>query len=113
MARRALDGKVYFSYEDIHEAVSASVERVKAFRPDVIVAIGGGGFIPARMLRTEVKVLIAASRGLCEIMRRRRDSPPSHNEVGGFVFEFERVSGEIATRYVHTGAHCGRRFGVV
>ena len=60
MARRALNGKVYFSYEDIHDAVSASVARVKAFRPDVIVAIGGGGFIPARMLRTEVKVPIVA-----------------------------------------------------
>ena len=60
MARRALDGKVYFSYEDIHEAVSASVDKVKAFKPDVIVAIGGGGFIPARMLRTEVKVPIVA-----------------------------------------------------
>ena len=58
--RRALDGKVYFSYEDIHDAVSSSVDRVKAFRPDVIVAIGGGGFIPARMLRTEVKVPIVA-----------------------------------------------------
>ena len=60
MARRALGGKVYFSYEDIHEAVSASVDKVKAFEPDVIVAIGGGGFIPARMLRTEVKVPIVA-----------------------------------------------------
>ena len=60
MARRALDGKVYFSYEDIHDAVSASVDKVKAFKPDVIVAIGGGGFIPARMLRTEVKVPIVA-----------------------------------------------------
>ena len=58
--RRALDGKVYFSYEDIHDAVSSSVARVKAFKPDVIVAIGGGGFIPARMLRTEVKVPIVA-----------------------------------------------------
>ena len=60
MARRALDGKVYFSYEDIHDAVSSSVARVKAFKPDVIVAIGGGGFIPARMLRTQVKKPILA-----------------------------------------------------
>jgi hypothetical protein len=28
----------------------------------------------------------------------RCDSWPSHDDVGGFVFEFERVSGEIATR---------------
>ena len=30
------------------------------FNPDVFVAIGGGGFIPARMLRTEVKKPILA-----------------------------------------------------
>ena len=28
---------------------------VEGVAPDVFVAIGGGGFIPARMLRTEVK----------------------------------------------------------
>lgn len=59
-ARQAVDGKVYYSYEDIHDAVSSSVDRVKAFKPDVIVAIGGGGFIPARMLRSEINVPIVA-----------------------------------------------------
>ena len=34
---------------------------VEAFQPDVFVAIGGGGFIPARMLRTEVKKPILAA----------------------------------------------------
>ena len=57
---QAPDGKVYFSYGQIASAVSAAVPRVKAFAPDVIVAIGGGGFIPARMLRTECKVPILA-----------------------------------------------------
>ena len=28
------------------------VPKIKQFNPDVIVAIGGGGFIPARILRT-------------------------------------------------------------
>ena len=28
------------------------------------------------------------------------NSPPSDEAVGGFLFEFELVSGEIATRYV-------------
>ena len=52
----------------------------------------------------DLVVLIAASWGLSEIMRRRRDSPPSHDDVGGFVFNVERVSGEIATRCIsHTG----------
>ena len=47
-------------------------------------------------------VPIAASRDFPEALRHRRDSPPSHNEVGGFVFDFEHVSGEIATRYCIT-----------
>jgi len=33
---------------------------VKKFKPDVILAIGGGGFIPARMLRTSLKVPMLA-----------------------------------------------------
>ena len=50
------------------------------------------------------KVLTAASRGLSEIIRHRRDSAPSDEAVGGFAFDVERVSGEIATRCIsHTG----------
>ena len=56
----AADGKCYFSYAQIAQTVSASVPEVEAFAPDVFVAIGGGGFIPARMLRTEVKKPILA-----------------------------------------------------
>ena len=58
--RAAPDGKVYFSYAQIHETICGLVPRIKAFAPDVIVAIGGGGFIPARMLRTEIKAPILA-----------------------------------------------------
>ena len=35
----------------------------------------------------------SASRGAAVPSRHRRDSCPSHNEVGGFFFDFERVSG--------------------
>jgi hypothetical protein len=34
---------------------------------------------------------ISASRGAAVPSRHRRDSCPSHNEVGGFFFEFEAV----------------------
>jgi hypoxanthine phosphoribosyltransferase len=54
------DGKVYFSYAQIHRTICSLVPQVKEFNPDVIIAIGGGGFIPARMLRTEIKVPILA-----------------------------------------------------
>ena len=56
----APDGKRYFSYSQIAATVSGSVPEVQAFAPDVFVAIGGGGFIPARMLRTEVQKPILA-----------------------------------------------------
>ena len=46
--------KYFFTYEDIHETAWGIAERVKAshFAVDIIVAIGSGGFIPARILRT-------------------------------------------------------------
>jgi hypoxanthine phosphoribosyltransferase len=46
--------KYYFTYQDIHRTAKDIADRVQAsgFAPDVIVAIGSGGFIPARILRT-------------------------------------------------------------
>jgi hypoxanthine phosphoribosyltransferase len=57
---KAADGKVYFSYAQIHTAITGLAPKVKEFKPDLIIAIGGGGFVPARMLRTIVKVPILA-----------------------------------------------------
>ncbi|KAM9909768.1 hypothetical protein METSCH_C08520 [Metschnikowia aff. pulcherrima] len=47
--------KMYISYNNIHQLCQETSERIKAFKPDLIIAIGGGGFIPARMLRTFLK----------------------------------------------------------
>jgi len=58
--KTSIDGKVYFSYADIHETVMSLVPKIQEFKPSVIIAIGGGGFIPARMLRTELKIPILA-----------------------------------------------------
>lgn len=46
--------KYYVSYETVHKIVRHLAERVLAsgYVPDVIVAIGSGGFIPARILKT-------------------------------------------------------------
>ena len=54
--------KYFFTYEDIHETAWSIAERVKAsgFRTDVIVAIGSGGFIPARIMRTFLRKPILA-----------------------------------------------------
>lgn len=49
-----MDTKIYVTYNDIHQAVKRLAEQVQesGFEPDVIVAIGSGGFIPARLLKT-------------------------------------------------------------
>lgn len=46
---------MYISYNNIHQLCQETSEKIKAFKPDLIIAIGGGGFIPARMLRTFLK----------------------------------------------------------
>lgn len=58
--RQAPDGKVYYSYTDIHLMIAGIVKSVNEFKPDVIVAIGGGGFIPARMIRSWLKIPMVA-----------------------------------------------------
>jgi len=55
-----MDGKLRFTYNDIHLEVKKMVPIINAFKPDAIIAIGTGGFIPGRMLRKHVKVPLYA-----------------------------------------------------
>ena len=52
--------KLYLSYRQIHRTVRSLAGQIKAddFEPDVIVAIGTGGFIPARILKTFIDLPI-------------------------------------------------------
>ena len=50
--------KLYYRYTDIHNLIIKSSDEIKLFNPDLIIAIGGGGFIPARILRSLVDVPI-------------------------------------------------------
>ncbi|KAK6198119.1 hypoxanthine guanine phosphoribosyltransferase [Scheffersomyces amazonensis] len=47
--------KMYISYNNIHQLCQEIAPKIKDFKPDLIIAIGGGGFIPARMLRSFLK----------------------------------------------------------
>lgn len=51
------DHKHYISYNNIHKLCKKSAELLheKNEVPDIIIAIGGGGFIPARILRLFLK----------------------------------------------------------
>ena len=49
-----MDEKFYVSYNTVHKLIKKLAERIEesGFDPDVIVAIGSGGFIPARIIKT-------------------------------------------------------------
>ena len=57
MAPAEIDGKYFLSYEEIHDTIRTLAHKIVSdgFDPDVIVAIGTGGFIPARILKTFLK----------------------------------------------------------
>lgn len=70
--------KVYYSYQMIHKLSRAIAESVKAsgFEPDIIVAIGSGGFIPARILRTYLgKPILAVGIAYYDIHDRPMEYP--------------------------------------
>ena len=58
--KAASDGRIYYSYADVHKTLENMVPEIKKFKPDLILAIGGGGYIPARILRSYLKVPILA-----------------------------------------------------
>ncbi len=60
MVRSETSGKYYLSYEHIHRSIQSLSVRIResGFQPDLIVAIGSGGFIPARILKTFLEVPI-------------------------------------------------------
>jgi hypoxanthine phosphoribosyltransferase len=48
--------KVYLTYNDVHNLCKESAEKLLAeFQPQLIIAIGGGGYVPARILRSFLK----------------------------------------------------------
>ena len=51
------DKKIYYTYENIHSLVKNVAKKIKTsnFEPDVLIAIGGGGYILGRILRNEYK----------------------------------------------------------
>ena len=52
------------SYNEVHQLIAKTATKIhdSSFSADIIVAIGGGGFIPARILRTFIpRPLVAVS----------------------------------------------------
>ncbi|KAJ5964598.1 Xanthine-guanine phosphoribosyl transferase X.t1.c1 [Penicillium vulpinum] len=47
--------KQFATYNDVHNLCKESAGILKKFEPNLIIAIGGGGYIPARILRSFLK----------------------------------------------------------
>ncbi|KAL8827178.1 MAG: hypothetical protein Q9191_003344 [Dirinaria sp. TL-2023a] len=48
--------KIYVTYNQIHKLCQASADRIlNEFKPNLMIAIGGGGYVPARILRSFIK----------------------------------------------------------
>ena len=47
---------IFYTYPEIHTLVKNSVHLLEGLNLDCMVAIGGGGFIPGRMIRTYTKL---------------------------------------------------------
>lgn len=70
--------KTYFSYRQIHRTVQALAKRIIAdgYDPDVIVAIGTGGFIPARIIKTFIdRPILTVGLRLYDENNRRAEVP--------------------------------------
>ncbi|KAL4793788.1 phosphoribosyltransferase-like protein [Aspergillus venezuelensis] len=48
--------KVYVTYNKVHQLCQSSAEQIlDSFHPHLMIAIGGGGYVPARILRSFLK----------------------------------------------------------
>lgn len=52
--------KIWYTYDDIHQVIKKLAEKIQqsGLKFDAMIAIGGGGFIPARILRTFLNIPI-------------------------------------------------------
>ena len=70
--------KCYFTYNEIHRTIRELSEQIidSNFQFDVIVAIGTGGFIPARMLKTYInKPILTVGLSYYDEQDRPTDRP--------------------------------------
>ncbi|GAA5972736.1 hypothetical protein JCM11641_002998 [Rhodosporidiobolus odoratus] len=78
------DGHLRVTYNDIHVTIGKTAQRIKAqFDPDIMVAIGGGGFFPARVLRTFLK-RVSGSDGARRNIPIQAIGLSLYEEVGAF-----------------------------
>jgi hypoxanthine phosphoribosyltransferase len=46
--------KIHYSYDDITNLIKDNIHKIKDYNPDIVIAIGGGGLIPGRIIRNYI-----------------------------------------------------------
>lgn len=70
--------KLFLSYNQIHQTISSIADQIKAdgYSFDHMIAIGTGGFIPARMLKTFInRPIITVGMAYYDLNDNKMDSP--------------------------------------
>ena len=73
-----MSDKFYVGYNTVHKLVKGLAEKILAsgFDPDVIVAIGSGGFIPARIIKTFInRPIYAVGISYYGVDKQHKDHP--------------------------------------
>ena len=73
-----MSDKFYVSYNTVHKLVKGLADKILAsgFDPDVIVAIGSGGFIPARIIKTFInRPIYAVGISYYGVDKKHKDHP--------------------------------------
>ncbi|CZS89600.1 hypoxanthine guanine phosphoribosyltransferase [Rhynchosporium agropyri] len=89
--------KEYLSYNDVHKLCQEAAPRIlEDFKPQLIIAIGGGGYVPARILRSFLKQpgspnipIQAIGLSLYEAL------PPSHASGANTPGEIEQLGTKV------------------
>ncbi len=84
MWRTLLMCKQYFSYNHIHKIIQKTADEIvkSGFEPDYHLAIGGGGFIPARIMRTFIdKPIITVTLSRYNDDKEMVDIPIKHQWI--------------------------------
>jgi len=81
--------KKYLTYNDVHLLIAKMANEINKWKPDFMVAIGGGGFIPARILRTFIAtpILAVCIKLYDDSSGQREESPRKLQWLDGLCLE--------------------------
>lgn len=84
----------YFSYDQIHNTIKRCAQQIvsSGFAPELILAIGAGGFIPARILRTYIDIpIIAIAISYYDENNQLMHEPTKHQWLDGIDISGKKI----------------------